>query len=516
MSAHLKPTVLLTGATGLVGRYLMAGFLDRGFELAVLARENSLACARQRVEAAAASMEQFYALPRPKVLSGCLDEPDLRLSIEDQTWLRNRELVVVHCAASIKFHQDQSGEPYKTNLTGTKNLLDFCKGQRISQFHYVSTAYVGCRTRDSKVFEVPATLNDGQGNGKVDDSELVHNDYELSKIQSEAMISEAGWLGRRIIHRPSIVVGDSRTGYSSTFHGFYAPLKIGAQYASAFGFSSQAGDWFRDQLGLSQHDQKNLVHVDWVASGIVKGVMTSEIPDGTILHWTNPSPVSCIDMQSAIVETIQARFQTRATRSDGSIEHSHDSSASPSALPTASDFRSSLGAYASYFKSDPYFDNSNTRRYLPELQCPRVDLRSLKQLAEYAFDNDFGWPRPQPAELPGIEVFNFFQALPEREFTANTSKTIALQTTGRGAMQRMVLAEDGSEWIRCINLPEGSEVSLTLKFADFLRCILGVTDITQLTRNGRALIQAVDQTDANNLIAILILHVKSSIRSHAR
>lgn len=514
MTASLKQTVLLTGATGLVGRYLMAGFLDRGCEVAVLARGNNLASAKQRVEQAAESMEQFYSLPRAKVLEGSLTSQGLGLSEKDRDWLQRRELVVVHCAASIKFHRDKSGEPYKTNLVGTENLLQFCRSQRVIQFHYVSTAYVGCRTRNDRVYEVPVQLEELQGD--VTDADLQQNDYELSKIRSEAMIMQAGWLGRRVIHRPSIVVGDSRTAYTSTFHGFYAPLKIGMQYASAFGFSGEAGDWFRQQLGLSENDGKNLVPVDWVAHGIVKAVTSSDIPDSTILHWTNPAPVSCIDMQAAIVEAIQHACETSNQVAPAQGKEPAKLAVSANALPTASDFRSSLDAYASYFSSDPAFDNSNTQRYFSEIECPKMDLQVLEKMAEFALSVGFGWPLPQPVVLAESDIFDFFQALPESDAVGREpAKTIVLRTIGAGAMERMVLTERGSEWIRCINLPEGETVSLTLRFADLTRCIRGVTDITQLTRSGKALICAADQTVATNSIANLILYVKSSCGGQA-
>ena len=46
------------------------------------------------------------------------------------------------------------------------------------------------------------------------------NDYEHSKIEAERLVRAADWLDPPTIYRPSIIVGDSRTGYTATFHGF--------------------------------------------------------------------------------------------------------------------------------------------------------------------------------------------------------------------------------------------------------------------------------------------------------
>ena len=61
------------------------------------------------------------------------------------------------------------------------------------------------------------------------------NVYEKTKLQAELMVRAAGterWLDRATIYRPSIIVGDSQTGYTTTYHGFYAPLKLAHTMAS--------------------------------------------------------------------------------------------------------------------------------------------------------------------------------------------------------------------------------------------------------------------------------------------
>ena len=504
-------TILLTGATGLLGRYLMADLLDRDYELAVLARGNNFATALQRVEQAVADVEQFYCLPRPRVLQGALDSVDLQMASSDVEWLKTRNLIVVHCAASIKFDRDQTGEPYRTNVDGTANLLAFCKNLQIDEFHYVSTAYVGCRTQNTTVFEKPVQLPEGAASVESKDSKLALNDYELSKIRSEAMVAETPWLGKRVIHRPSIVVGDSRTSYTSTFHGFYAPLKIGAQYAAKYGFSREAGDWFRRQLGLETDDSKNLVNVDWVARGIVKSVRTTAIRDNTIMHWTNPRPVACNEMQLAIVDSIREKYGSSQAEPTGIGEPQFTASATTEDLPTATDFKASLNAYASYFGRDPCFDDTNLSRHFSDLQCPVVDYVAMKSLADFALRTDFGWPRKPPQTHVSAAVCEALRRIPEIAYVGSTRNYIILQTVGAGACEQMAYTERGNGWIRCASVPEGEPVRLKLPFVCLANCLTGDDDIVQVIRDGRALIHASDHSVATKFIANWVLYVKSML-----
>jgi len=63
---------LLTGATGLLGSYLLRDILREGHRVAVLVRPSKRESGRQRIESIIASTESEFgmALPRPVVLEG--------------------------------------------------------------------------------------------------------------------------------------------------------------------------------------------------------------------------------------------------------------------------------------------------------------------------------------------------------------------------------------------------------------------------------------------------------------
>jgi thioester reductase-like protein len=97
-----------------------------------------------------------------------------------------------------------------SNLTGTRNLLQLCRETGVRQFDHVSTAYV-CGKRPGPVFE-----------RELDCGQTFRNDYERSKCEAEKLVRAAAHLDRVTVYRPAIIVGDSRTGYTTAYHGPYA------------------------------------------------------------------------------------------------------------------------------------------------------------------------------------------------------------------------------------------------------------------------------------------------------
>src|SRR5437868_436640 len=81
--------VFLTGATGLLGRYLIKDLTLAGIPLAVLVRPSRRATAQHRVENVMCywDKELGRSLPRPVVLDGDITEPDLGLDARSTRWV---------------------------------------------------------------------------------------------------------------------------------------------------------------------------------------------------------------------------------------------------------------------------------------------------------------------------------------------------------------------------------------------------------------------------------------------
>ena len=123
---------LLTGATGLLGRYLTSDLLASDNKLALLVRSSKRESAHHRVE----SLIQFWekrldrTLPRPVVLEGDIRQPLLGLTDDAVQWVSRNCSAIIHSAASLKFHDDGCGEPRQSNIGGTRKVTTHCESLR--------------------------------------------------------------------------------------------------------------------------------------------------------------------------------------------------------------------------------------------------------------------------------------------------------------------------------------------------------------------------------------------------
>ena len=342
---------LLTGATGLLGRYLLRDLTLAGLPLAVVVRPSRTEGPAQRIETIMAHWEQRLgrSLVRPVVLQGDISQESLGLSASDIGWLSAHCDSVIHSAASLTFHADSSdGEPWRSNIGGTRQMLEVCRRAAIRQCHHVSTAYV-CGQRRNRILET-----------ELDVGQVPGNDYEQSKITAEKEVLAAEHLDCVTIHRPSIIVGDSVSGYTSSYHGFYTPLRLVYAVTTAVPWEEiMQQDWLGG-LELAGHERKNLVPVEWVSAA-----MTSVIADpkrhGLTYHLTNPVPTTAGDMLGAFTLAL-AEFAAKnpvKKRSAQPIDEMVEA------------FREQMKVYQSYWSDDPEFDDSNTREALPRMPLSR-------------------------------------------------------------------------------------------------------------------------------------------------
>jgi nucleoside-diphosphate-sugar epimerase len=211
--------VLLTGGTGFLGMSLLARLLEAGdgpeIFLAVRARDQAEAELRvckvlgRLYDTVPASAERLRAVPAE------LTEPVLGLSDAERALLVKQVDRVVHCAASISFTLPLA-EARDINVHGTRRVLELARDlPGIERFVHVSTAYVSGRLAGT------FRETDPSGNG-------FRNTYELSKTEAEVAVMAADDLPTAIV-RPSIVVGESDSGWTAAFNVLYWPLQAFAR-----------------------------------------------------------------------------------------------------------------------------------------------------------------------------------------------------------------------------------------------------------------------------------------------
>jgi long-chain acyl-CoA synthetase len=215
-------TLLLTGATGFVGMELLARLVSgRGSStqpVVALIRADDDAHATRRLHATLRSVFGAVApyAARVRAVAGDLERPGLGIDPA----LADSVTDIVHGAASVSFELalDRSRA---VNVEGTRRVLAFAaRCRRLRRLTYVSTAYVAGEHRG--VF----------GEDDYDLGQRFRNPYEQSKFEAEGLVRAAAAAGLPVtIARPSIVVGDSHSGWTASFNVLYWPLRALAKGA---------------------------------------------------------------------------------------------------------------------------------------------------------------------------------------------------------------------------------------------------------------------------------------------
>jgi len=205
-------TIFLTGFPGFLGSRLLPRILRRSPDVRAvcLVQDKFRALAAERVEALSAEEPAFAG--RIELVTGDLTTPGLGLDDVDRLAADVTEVWHLAAVYDLSVARDVG---MRVNVEGTRNVLRFAEAcPSLRRHHYVSTCYVS--GRHAGVYR-ESDLDVGQ---------TFNNYYEETKFLAEVEVAAARDRGMpTTIYRPSIVVGDSRTGETQKFDGPYFLLQ---------------------------------------------------------------------------------------------------------------------------------------------------------------------------------------------------------------------------------------------------------------------------------------------------
>lgn len=197
--AEVPRTVLLTGASGYLGRFLCLTWLERlsgtGGKLVCVVRGNNAAAARERLGEALSQGDeelarkfQELAAAHLEVVAGDMAEP--QLGLDDRTWQRLSEEVdvIVHAGALVN-HVLPYNHLFDANVVGTAELIRLALTDRIKPFTYISSVAVAT-SRDGQ----PALDEDSDVRSAIPVQRVAEgyaSGYATSKWAGEVLLREA-------------------------------------------------------------------------------------------------------------------------------------------------------------------------------------------------------------------------------------------------------------------------------------------------------------------------------------
>jgi short-subunit dehydrogenase len=252
----------VTGATGFIGRNLVAGLLQREGTVYALVRAGS----RGRLEELRTAWGADGARVVP--IAGDLSQTGLGVSEEDLLTLRGEVDHFFHLAAIYDMAAGAEAQEV-ANVEGTRHAVELAGAIEAGCFHQVSSIaaaglYKGTWTEE--MFEEAEDLDT--------------HPYFRTKHESERVVREECRRPWRV-YRPGIVVGDSRSGETDKIDGPYYMFKLLQQARRVL------PGWL-PTVGI-EGGEINIVPVDFVAAAIDQIAHQPGL-DGRAFHLTDPRP----------------------------------------------------------------------------------------------------------------------------------------------------------------------------------------------------------------------------------
>ncbi|WP_139490147.1 SDR family oxidoreductase [Brevibacillus dissolubilis] len=280
----MTKSVFLTGATGFLGKKLLNKLIRKNLHVFVLVRPKKGMSPEERVKQL---VDPEYAhlvtlVEGDLMLAGAgVDESGI-LPYKDQIDL------FIHSAAVVKFDDKYKEEHFQVNVEGTRRAIEIAKMLNVPQYYHVSTAYT-----TGKVMEAHEELHPIDGE--------FFNGYERTKNMTEHHVMDSvDESFRAAIFRPSIIIGDSKTGEADTNLTMYGLIKCVGKFYQDLG-RPETGTY---RILAGPDIRLNFVPVDVVCDAILNAYEQG-VTEG-IFHVTHPDGLLVKSMFASICRNLGA------------------------------------------------------------------------------------------------------------------------------------------------------------------------------------------------------------------
>ena len=385
MHDEASRSIVLTGATGFLGAFLMAGLLERGYHVTVLGRSSMDMTLSDRLSGLVRWLH--ISDPGERLFALEADFSKKQLGLDDDAYDRLCATAgkIIHCASDTSFAERNRARVMATNVNSLPALLTLAADAKAEHLYYVSTAYAS-GMREGMCMEEPVT------------SGSFNNVYEESKAQAEGIIRrycENNGVPLSIL-RPSIVYGHSKTGISLKFNALYYPVKSLSYIRDIFvkdiieqggGRSKQWGVSLGDDgilclplaVYLPNRGSVNLIPVDYFVESAL--CIIEHSGSGGIYHITSDNPP---DM-TTLMEYSERFLGVRGIRALWK-----SSSKNPEPNPAEELLDRFIEQYRPYLSDRRIFDRSRTESVTPGLSAPPFTYDIFERCMAYAVACDWG------------------------------------------------------------------------------------------------------------------------------
>ena len=275
-------TIFLTGFPGFIAGRLVKRLASPDTQFFLLVQPQFTEKAKQEIEKIAE--ETGVPLENFALVEGDITGENLGMSEEDLEIVLEETTDVFHLAAiyDLAVAKDLA---YRVNVEGTRNLNEIVKKMpNLRRYNYISTCYVAGK-RTGEILETDLEHDAGFRNYYEETKYLAET--EVEKLKSELPVT---------IYRPSVVVGDSRTGETAKYDGIYAVIFYLKRFPSLLRLVNVG----------NRVVKLNLVPVDFVVEGIA-ALSKDERAIGKTVALADPKPHTTDEICDAIAEALAGK-----------------------------------------------------------------------------------------------------------------------------------------------------------------------------------------------------------------